>query len=72
MSVILKKTNNNKTNTFNKLKEPLRAEIGKELEFVASENDATILKADPKFDFNKELEKATKRYNEPLKELVGR
>lgn len=73
MNVILRKTGNSTVITIpNKIKETLGAEIGDEIEFVTSGNNVIIRKAEPKFDFDKELEKAMNQYDELLKELVDR
>lgn len=73
MNVILRKTGNSTVITIpNKIKETLGAEIGEEIEFVTSGNNVIIRKAEPKFDFDKELEKAMNQYDELLKELVDR
>ena len=73
MNVILRKTGNSTVITIpNKIKETLGVEIGEEIEFVTSGNNVIIRKAEPKFDFDKELEKAMNQYDELLKELVDR
>ena len=73
MNVILRKTGNSTVITIpNKIKETLGVEIGEEIEFVTSGNNVIIRKAEPKFDCDKELEKAMNQYDELLKELVDR
>ena len=73
MNVILRKTGNSTVITIsNKIKETLGAEIGEEIEFVTSGNNVIIRKAEPKFDFDRELEKAMNQYDELLKELVNK
>lgn len=73
MNVILRKTGNSTVITIpNKIKETLGEEIGEEIEFVTSGNNVIIRKAEPKFDFDRELEKAMNQYDELLKELVNK
>ena len=73
MNVILRKTGNSTVITIpNKIKETLGVEIGEEIEFVTSGNNVIIRKAEPKFDFDRELEKAKNQYDELLKELVNK
>lgn len=73
MNVLLRKTGNSTVITIpNAIKEALGAEIGEEIEFVTSGNNIIIRKAEPTFDFDKELEKAMSQYDELLKELVDK
>lgn len=73
MNVLLRKTGNSTVITIpNAIKEVLGAEIGEEIEFVTSGNNVIIRKAEPTFDFDKELEKAMSQYDELLKELVDK
>ncbi|UXR73915.1 MULTISPECIES: AbrB/MazE/SpoVT family DNA-binding domain-containing protein [unclassified Staphylococcus] len=58
MNVLLRKNGNSAVITIpNKIKEILGAEIDEEIEFVTSGDTVVIKKAEPKFDFDKELEK---------------
>ena len=73
MNVVLRKTGNSTVITIpNKIKEALGAKIGEEIEFVTSGNNVMIRKAEPKFDFDKELEKAMNQYDDLLKALVDK
>lgn len=73
MNVVLRKTGNSTVITIpNSIKEALGAEIGEEIEFVTSGNTVMIRKAEPTFNFDKELEKAMNQYDKLLKELVER
>lgn len=73
MNVILRKTGNSTVITIpHQIKETLGAEIGEEIEFVTSGNNVIIRKAEPKFNFDKKLEKAMNQYDELLKELVDK
>ncbi len=73
MNVILRKTGNSTVITIpSKVREALGAEVGEEIEFIPSGNTVIIRKAEPKFDFDKELEKAMTQYDELLKELVDK
>lgn len=73
MNVVLRKTGNSTVITIpNKIKEALGAEIGEEIEFVTSGNNVIIRKAELKFDFDKELEKAMNQYDDLLKALVDK
>ena len=73
MNVVLRKTGNSTVITIpNKIKEALGAKIGEEIEFVTSGNNVIIRKAEPKFDFDKELEKAMNQYDDLLKALVDK
>lgn len=68
MNVVLRKIRNSTVITIpNKIKEALGAEIGEEIEFITSGNNIIIRKAEPKFDFDKELEKAINQYDDLLK-----
>ena len=73
MNVLLRKTGNSTVITIpNSIKEVLGAEIGEEIEFVTSGNNVINRKDEPRFDFDKELEKAMSQYDELLKELVDK
>jgi len=73
MNVILRKTGNSTVITIpNEIRKTLGAEIGEEIEFVTSGNTVIIKKAEPKFDFDKELEAAITQYDDLLKALVNR
>jgi putative addiction module antidote len=73
MNVVLRKTGNSTVITIpNKIREALGAKIGEEIEFVTSGNNVIIRKAEPKFDFDKELEKAMNQYDDLLKALVDK
>ncbi|MEY8462143.1 AbrB/MazE/SpoVT family DNA-binding domain-containing protein [Streptococcus merionis] len=73
MNVILRKTGNSTVITIpSNIKEMLGAEIGEEIEFVTSGNTVIIRKAEPRFNFDKELENAMTQYDELLKELVDK
>ena len=73
MNVVLRKTGNSTVITIpNKIKEAIGAKIGEEIEFVTSGNNVIIRKAEPKFDFDKELEKAMNQYDDLLKALVDK
>ena len=71
MNVILRKTGNSTVIIIpHQIKETFGAEIREEIEFVTLGNNVIIRKAEPKFNFDKELEKAMNQYDELLKELV--
>lgn len=73
MNVVLRKTGNSTVITIpNKIRKALGAKIGEEIEFVTSGNNVIIRKAEPKFDFDKELEKAMNQYDDLLKALVDK
>ncbi|MCS4485812.1 AbrB/MazE/SpoVT family DNA-binding domain-containing protein [Staphylococcus americanisciuri] len=73
MNVLLRKTGNSTVITIPKqIKELLGAEVGEEIEFVTSEDTVIIKKAEPKFDFDKELKKAMQQYDGLLKDLVDK
>lgn len=73
MKVILRRAGNSTVITIpNAIKEALGAEIGEEIEFVTSGNTVIIRKAEPRVDFDKELEKAMSQYDDLLKELVDK
>lgn len=73
MNVILRKTGNSTVITIpNRIKEAFGAEIGEKIEFITHGNTVVIKKAEPKFDFDKELSKAMNQYDDLLKALVDK
>ncbi|MFQ9291084.1 MAG: AbrB/MazE/SpoVT family DNA-binding domain-containing protein [Streptococcus sp.] len=59
MNVILRKTGNSTVIIIpHQIKETFGAEIREEIEFVTLGNNVIIRKAEPKFNFDKELEKS--------------
>lgn len=73
MNVVLRKTGNSTVITIpTKIREKLGAEIGEEIEFITHGNEVIIRKAEPKFDFDKELEKAMSQYDDLMKALVDK
>ena len=70
MNVILRKTGNSTVIIIpHQIKETFGAEIEEEIEFVTLGNNVIIRKAEPKFNFDKELEKAMNQYDELLKRI---
>lgn len=73
MNVVLRKTGNSIVITIpNKIKKALGAEIGEEIEFITYGNNIIIRKAEPKFDYDKEIEKAMNQYDDLLKALLDK